>query len=319
MEKKQIYIVVCTLLIAATVLPVASTMNVDKTQIKETNIISGENKEIVSQTTYLYDDLDVDSKIKFKVADAWRGSSAVIGLDAGTGKNLMFWDYDGGKCIMKLDGKTGNVGIGLGADNHPDTKLHVKGDPSTLGTGTLKITSYEGGTQNMLLDGNEIDSDTKLYLNHNSKFNVVVTVLEIEGGGDIAEPFDIKGKDAVEPGMVVVIDSENPGNLKISDKAYDRCVAGIISGAGGIQPGLMITQKDTFEGAHHVALAGRVYGLCDASYGTIEPGDLLTTSSTSGYAMKVTNYEKAQGAILGKAMTSLDEGQGLVLILVTLQ
>ncbi len=35
--------------------------------------------------------------------------------------------------------------------------------------------------------------------------------------------------------------------------------------------------------------------------------------------MKATDLSKAQGAILGKAMTGLDQGQGLVLVLVTLQ
>jgi hypothetical protein len=38
-----------------------------------------------------------------------------------------------------------------------------------------------------------------------------------------------------------------------------------------------------------------------------------------GHAMKVTDYIKAQGAILGKAMTSLEEGRGLVLVLANLQ
>ncbi|MFQ6091788.1 MAG: hypothetical protein ACE5OR_03755 [bacterium] len=145
------------------------------------------------------------------------------------------------------------------------------------------------------------------------------SVLQITGGSDIAEPFDIVEPDAIEPGMVVVIDPENPEKLKIADRAYDRCVAGIVSGAGGIKPGIAMVQEDTFEGDHQVALTGRVYGLCDASYGSIEPGDLLTTSPTPGYAMKATDYERAQGAILGKAMTNLDEGQGLVLILVCLQ
>jgi hypothetical protein len=148
---------------------------------------------------------------------------------------------------------------------------------------------------------------------------VVNGAIKLLGGGDIAEPFDIKEEDLVEPGMVVVIDPENPEKLKISDRAYDRCVAGIVSGAGGVKPGLMITQEDVFEGAYHVALAGRVYALCDASYDSIEPGDLLTTSPISGYAMKVIDYERAQGAILGKAMTRLKEGQGLVLVLVALQ
>jgi len=73
------------------------------------------------------------------------------------------------------------------------------------------------------------------------------------------------------------------------------------------------------EGDHHVALSGRVYVKADASTGPIRPGDLLTTSATPGHAMKVTDHDQAQGAILGKAMTSLDSGTGLVLVLVTLQ
>jgi hypothetical protein len=143
--------------------------------------------------------------------------------------------------------------------------------------------------------------------------------IKLTGGSDIAEPFSITNNKVVEPGMIMVIDADNPGSLKISDKPYDRCVAGIISGAGGIRPGLTITQEDFFDGTHDIALAGRVYGFCDASYGSIIPGDLLTTSATPGYAMKVADYDKAQGAIIGKAMSSLEDGQGLVLILVSLQ
>jgi len=44
---------------------------------------------------------------------------------------------------------------------------------------------------------------------------------------------------------------------------------------------------------------------------------LLTTSDTPGHAMKVTDYPKAQGAIIGKAMSSLGQGRGLVLVLVS--
>ncbi len=50
------------------------------------------------------------------------------------------------------------------------------------------------------------------------------------------------------------------------------------------------------------------------------PGDLLTTADTPGHAMKAPRGEKARGAILGKAMSSLAKGErGHVLILVTLQ
>ena len=68
-----------------------------------------------------------------------------------------------------------------------------------------------------------------------------------------------------------------------------------------------------------MALSGRVYCWCDAGFGAIQPGDLLTTSTTPGHAMVVQDHARAQGATLGKAMGRLREGKGLVLVLVTLQ
>jgi hypothetical protein len=145
-------------------------------------------------------------------------------------------------------------------------------------------------------------------------------VLRITGGADLAEPFAVTESDQVEPGMVVAINPDQPGELRIADRAYDRGVAGIVSGAGGIQPGIVLHQADSVAiGEHPVALSGRVYVWADAQYGAIQPGDLLTTSDTFGHAMKVTDFDAAQGAILGKAMSSLEEGTGLVLVLVSLQ
>jgi hypothetical protein len=73
------------------------------------------------------------------------------------------------------------------------------------------------------------------------------------------------------------------------------------------------------EKSQPVALSGRVWVYCDATGNSIEPGDLLTTSNVPGHAMKVRNYSRAQGAIIGKAMTGLKSGKGLVLVLVSLQ
>lgn len=165
-----------------------------------------------------------------------------------------------------------------------------------------------GGTTMMTLDGNG------LVVNGTAR----VCVLQITNGCDIAEPFELSDKD-VPKGAVVVIDDENPGRLKMSDRACDTRVAGIISGANGIQPGLTLSQQGVTDGGQNVALSGRVYVQADATNDPIKPGDLLTTSDMPGYAMKVTNHAQAQGAILGKAMSSLKEGQGMVLVLVSLQ
>ena len=146
------------------------------------------------------------------------------------------------------------------------------------------------------------------------------SVLQIVGGSDVAEPFEIAEADSIRPGFVVTIDPDRPGHLRLANKAYDRTVAGIVSGANGMNPGLTMKQEGTVaDGTRPVALTGRVYCWADASYGPIEPGTLLTTSDTPGYAMKAADYARAQGAIIGKAMSSLKDGKALVLVLVTLQ
>jgi hypothetical protein len=148
-------------------------------------------------------------------------------------------------------------------------------------------------------------------------------VLRITGGADLSEQFNIQGYDTSlkpEPGLVVCIDIEHPGELVICSQSYDSTVAGIISGAGGVNPGMVMGQVNSeADGEYPVALTGRVYVQADASSSPIQPGDLLTTSDIPGYAMKVVDHDQAQGATLGKAMSSLKEGQGLVLVLVSLQ
>ncbi|MHC4087989.1 MAG: autotransporter outer membrane beta-barrel domain-containing protein [Planctomycetota bacterium] len=150
---------------------------------------------------------------------------------------------------------------------------------------------------------------------------ITTPTLVITGGSDLSERFEVSAEDEqVKPGMVVCIDPQKPGDLVVSKTTYDRTVAGIVSGAGGVKPGMLMGQKGTkADGEHPVALTGRVYCWADASNGPIEPGDLLTTSNVLGHAMQVSDYAKAQGAILGKAMTSLESGKGLVLVLVSLQ
>jgi hypothetical protein len=147
---------------------------------------------------------------------------------------------------------------------------------------------------------------------------VTTEILEITGGADLAEPFEMS--DGTLPvGSVVVIDAANPGQLRLAGRPYDSRVAGVISGAGGVRPGLTLHQEGTLDGGQNVALTGRVYVRATAANGPIQPGDLLTTSGEAGHAMKATDTARTQGALLGKAMSSLESGSGLVLVLVALQ
>lgn len=141
-------------------------------------------------------------------------------------------------------------------------------------------------------------------------------LVELGEGLDYAEGFNVKEDDLIEPGTVLCIDNKHPGELCLSQQAYDTRVAGIVAGANNLGSGVRL--GTVFE--QDVALAGRVYCKVDATYGEIKPGDLLTTSPTPGYAMVVTDHMRAQGAILGKAMEALEEGEtGQILVLVTLQ
>ena len=147
---------------------------------------------------------------------------------------------------------------------------------------------------------------------------VITGVLQLTGGSDVAEQFDVSSPyGRPEPGMVVSIDANAPGNLVVSDKPYDRAVAGVISGAGGVNTGFLMGQTGSIaDGAMPIALTGRVWTKCDATSSSIKPGNTLTTSSRPGYAMAATDYDRSRGAIIGKALTGLDSGTGLVLVLI---
>ena len=152
---------------------------------------------------------------------------------------------------------------------------------------------------------------------------IITDELQIKGGSDLSENFDIiSNAESTEPipGMLVSIDPNSSGKLIISTESYDRKVAGIISGANGVNPGMLMGQEETIaDGEYPIALSGRVYVYADTSNGPIQPGDLLTSSKKPGHAMKAKDYKKAQGAVIGKAMTELEEGTGFVLVLVNLQ
>lgn len=134
---------------------------------------------------------------------------------------------------------------------------------------------------------------------------------------DCAEDFNIGNDVTVEPGTVMVL-GEN-ASLFPSRQAYDKRVAGVVSGAGNYKPGIVLDKQESDRKRQPIALLGKVYCKVDAQYGAIEIGDLLTTSPTSGHAMKVDDPLKAFGAVIGKALQPLQGGQGLIPVLIALQ
>ena len=136
-------------------------------------------------------------------------------------------------------------------------------------------------------------------------------------GGDCAEEFDVADTENVDPGTVLVIDDES--KLRPCREAYDKKVAGVVSGANGTNPGIILDRNSSPSKRLPIALSGKVYCKVDASHSPIEIGDLLTTSPNVGHAMKAVDPMQAFGAVIGKAMATLCEGTGLIPILVALQ
>jgi len=225
---------------------------------------------------------------------------------------INLYNGDEERTVYLLSGGTGSSdGGALNLDTFDGVQT-VKLDANFSGGGYMSLRTTEGDATIIL------DSD------NSDKGRITCDEIRLMGGADLAEYFDIvdveRDDQNLEPGTIVSIDPDNPGKLIPCSEAYDTKVAGIISGANGVDPGMLMGHDNTIaSGDFPVALTGRVYVKADISNGKIEPGDFLTTSGKTGYAMKAKKIKKAKGAIIGKAMTSLDNDSGLVLVLVSLQ
>ncbi len=146
-------------------------------------------------------------------------------------------------------------------------------------------------------------SDWALYTIGDAKIDGTLRV-DSCSGCDIAEHFIGNG---LEPGDVVVLDPTSANHVRKTTTSYDKLAAGIVSTNPTITMGLA-------EGVP-VALSGVVP---TKVIGTVHLGDLLTTSSTAGYAMACADYQKCQGAIIGKAMEENTGGKGVITALVML-
>ncbi len=235
--------------------------------------------------------------------------------------------YTGGSNFRAIINNDGNVGIGTAS---PICKLTISGAETTPSGGgsAIQLTNSASGGTNWYLRVGATGTDTpaggfsianveKYCLTIARNGDVTVDGDVILTGADCAEEFDIAEAAEIEPGMVVVLDQD--GVLHQSHQAYDKRVAGVISGAGDYKSGLILDRRQSQDNRVPVALVGKVYCKVDAQYAPIEAGDLLTTSPTLGHAMKADDPFKAFGSVIGKALRSLETGQGLIPILIALQ
>lgn len=211
---------------------------------------------------------------------------------------------DGGLMIRNSEGK---VVIELDA---ADRTLHVL-DNLKLDKGVLRLGSEPGGG----------GPDGMLFLRNASGKETVR--LDGKAGdlifrnADCAEDFDIASDETIAAGTVMVLNDE--GKLHISHHAYDKRVAGVVSGGGDYKPGIILDRQPEESARQPIALMGKVFCKVDARRAPIAVGDLLTTSPTPGHAMRADDPMQAFGAVLGKALRPLAEGLGMIPVLVSLQ
>ncbi len=145
------------------------------------------------------------------------------------------------------------------------------------------------------------------------------------------------------PGDVLVADPGNDESVLKSQEPYQTSVVGVVSTDPHMVMGMeLVVDEATGEpipgvSATRLALTGRVPVKVTGENGAIEPGDLLTTSSTPGHAMKwslldvneaddfeelkqmLAENERRRNAVIGKALSSSSSGEGTVVLLISLQ
>jgi hypothetical protein len=146
------------------------------------------------------------------------------------------------------------------------------------------------------------------------------------GGADFAESLPTSDDTAaLEPGDVLEIDPQRPSTVRRARGPESRLVAGVYSTKPAVLAVASHGVDDTLEGEVPVGIVGVLPTKVTDENGPIAIGDLLVTATRPGYAMRarpaivdgVAVYPT--GAVLGKALAPLAQGQGTIEVLVSLR
>lgn len=140
------------------------------------------------------------------------------------------------------------------------------------------------------------------------------------GGADFAESVDVtEASESFEPGDVMAIDPNATRRFTRSDEAYSTRVAGVYSTRPGVLATTHLMDAEELKSQVPLAVIGIVPTKVTTENGPIRPGDLLVSSSRPGYAMRAGKRRDTAGMLIGKALGSLDKGEGKVEVLLTLR
>jgi hypothetical protein len=131
------------------------------------------------------------------------------------------------------------------------------------------------------------------------------------GAADMAEWVSVS--EPAEAGTVLELDILNPGAHRPSQGPCSLLVVGVVS----LEPGLVLGIAGPAQGKALLALSGIVPVKVTNEGGPIQPGDLLVSSSTPGYAMRWAGPEPCPCALVGKALEPMTDERGVISVLLT--
>jgi len=235
-----------------------------------------------------------------KLLEGWNMGQGVGEIDlisnrgGGNSGGFRFYDYSNSGVLTPLLSLLGAGNVGIGTTT-PGAKLEVSGNILLTSGSGASITFPDGTKQGTAWTG-------------------------MTCGGDYAESMDVSGdRTHYEPGDVLVIGAESGSDVVKSSEPYSTLVVGVYSTKPGVIGRRQTTDSKASTTEVPMAMVGVVPTKVSAENGPIKRGDLLVTSSASGYAMKGTDRSRMLGAVIGKALGHLDSGTGKIEVVVTLQ
>ena len=177
---------------------------------------------------------------------------------------------------------------------HADGAVSISGDLSI--TGNFSVGGSASGQ--LTVDGDLLVTGDVLLTNR-----------------DIAERFRLAPGAEAESGFVMII--TETGALEPCSSPRDTRAIGVVSGAGTLRPAITLGADGSPDPTSvPIAMTGTACCWVDATCNAVKAGDLLTTSARRGHAMSASGSECPAGAIIGKALTPLPTGVGLIPILI---